>query len=64
MPIPTPKPIKDVDKFINHCMSNEKRFRRFAENSYDKKCGTIICDALGGTDGVDYAIRKVKQIEG
>jgi hypothetical protein len=45
-------------------MSNEKRFRRFAENSYDKKCGTIICDALGGTDGVDYAIRKVKQIEG
>jgi hypothetical protein len=45
-------------------MANFQRFRRFAGKSYEEGCGTIMWDAWGGTEGVDWAIRKVKQIEG
>jgi len=45
-------------------MANFQRFRRFAGKSYDEGCGTIMWDAWGGTEGIDYAIRKVKEIEG
>jgi hypothetical protein len=45
-------------------MAAFQRFRRFAGKSYEEGCGTIMWDAWGGTEGVDYAIRKVKEIEG
>jgi hypothetical protein len=44
-------------------MAAFQRFRRFAGKSYEEGCGTIMWDAWGGTEGVDYAIRKVKEIE-
>lgn len=45
-------------------MAAFQRFRRFAGKSYEEGCGTIMWDAWGGTEGIDYAIRKVKEIEG
>lgn len=44
-------------------MAAFQRFRQYAGKSYEEGCGTIMWDAWGGTEGIDYAIRKVKEIE-
>lgn len=44
-------------------MANFQRFRRFANKSYDEGCGSIMLDAWGGMEGIEWAIRKVKSME-
>ena len=44
-------------------MAAFQRFRQYAGNSYEEGCSGIMWDAWGGTEGVDWAIRKVKSME-
>ena len=45
-------------------MAAFQRFRRLANTPYEEGCSGIMWDAWGGTEGIEYAIRKVKELEG
>lgn len=49
-------------------MANFQRFERYKSDPYEDSdgqtnCGRIMWDAWGGTEGVNWAIRKVEQVE-
>jgi len=44
-------------------MAAFQRFRRFANKSYEEGCGSVMLDAWGGMEGIEWAIRKVKSME-
>jgi len=44
-------------------MANFQRFRRFANKSYEEGCGSIMLDAWGGMEGIEWAIRKVESLK-
>lgn len=44
-------------------MASFKRHQQHANVPYDKGCGGLMWDAWGGTEGVEWAIRKLKEIE-
>jgi hypothetical protein len=43
-------------------MASFKRHRQNRDVPYDKGCGGIMWDAWGGTEGIEWAIRKMDQI--
>jgi hypothetical protein len=43
-------------------MASFKRHRQNRNVPYDKGCGGIMWDAWGGTEGIEWAIRKMEQI--
>jgi len=43
-------------------MASFKRHQQYKDVPYDKGCGGIAWDAWGGDEGVDWAIRKMSQI--
>ena len=45
-------------------MASFKRHQQHKDVPYDEGCGGIMWDAWGGTEGVEWAIRKLKQIDG
>jgi len=44
-------------------MASFNRHRQHKDVPYDEGCGGLMWDAWGGTSGVDWAIRKSKQID-
>jgi len=49
-------------------MANFQRFEQYKDDPYEDadgqaNCGRIMWDAWGGTEGVNWAIRKVEQVE-
>ena len=44
-------------------MASFNRHRQHKDVHYDEGCGGLMWDAWGGTSGVDWAIRKSKQID-
>ena len=49
-------------------MANFQRFKQYKDDPYEDEdgqanCGRIMWDAWGGTEGVNWAIRKVEQVE-
>jgi hypothetical protein len=44
-------------------MASFKRHQQHANVPYDKGCGGLMWDAWGGTEGIEWAIRKLKEIE-
>jgi hypothetical protein len=44
-------------------MASFKRHQQHKDVPYDEGCGGIMWDAWGGTSGVEWAIRKLKQID-
>lgn len=49
-------------------MANFQRFKQYADDPYEDEdgyanCGRIMWDAWGGTEGINWAIRKVEQVE-
>jgi hypothetical protein len=44
-------------------MAAFKRHQQNKDVPYDAGCGGIMWDAWGGTEGIEWAIRKVEQIE-
>lgn len=44
-------------------MASFKRHQQHANVPYDKGCGGLMWDAWGGTEGVEWAIKKLKEIE-
>lgn len=44
-------------------MASFNRHRQYKDVPYDEGCGGLMWDAWGGTEGVDWAIRKSKQID-
>lgn len=49
-------------------MANFQRFKQYKDDPYEDadgqaNCGRIMWDAWGGTQGVNWAIRKVEQVE-
>ena len=44
-------------------MASFKRHQQNKDVPYDEGCGGIMYDAWGGTEGVEWAIRKLEQIE-
>ena len=45
-------------------MASFKRHQQHKDVPYDEGCGGIMWDAWGGDAGVEWAIRKLKQIDG
>jgi hypothetical protein len=44
-------------------MASFKRHQQHKDVPYDEGCGGIMWDAWGGTEGVEWAIRKLAQID-
>ena len=44
-------------------MASFKRHQQYKDVPYSEGCGGIMWDAWGGTEGVEWAIRKLKQID-
>ena len=44
-------------------MASFKRHQQHKDVPYDEGCGGIMWDAWGGTSGVEWAIRKLEQID-
>ena len=44
-------------------MASFNRHRQNKDVPYDEGCGGLMWDAWGGTEGVDWAIRKSEQID-
>lgn len=44
-------------------MASFKRHQQHKDVPYDEGCGGLMWDAWGGTSGVEWAIRKLKQID-
>jgi len=44
-------------------MASFKRHQQHADVPYTEGCGGLMWDAWGGSDGVEWAIRKLKQID-
>ena len=44
-------------------MASFKRHQQNANVPYEKGCGGLMWDAWGGTEGIEWAIRKLKEIE-
>lgn len=44
-------------------MASFKRHQQYKDVPYDEGCGGIMWDAWGGTEGVEWAIRKLDQID-
>ena len=44
-------------------MASFKRHQQHANVPYEKGCGGLMWDAWGGTEGIEWAIRKLKEIE-
>ena len=40
-----------------------KRHEQHADVPYDKGCGGLMYDAWGGTEGIEWSIRKLKEID-
>ena len=45
-------------------MASFKRHQQHKDVPYSEGCGGIMWDAWGGTSGVEWAIKKLKQIDG
>jgi hypothetical protein len=45
-------------------MASFKRHQQYADVPYSEGCGGLMWDAWGGTSGVEWAIRKLKEIDG
>ena len=45
-------------------MASFKRHQQHKDVPYDEGCGGIMWDAWGGTSGVEWAIKKLEQIDG
>ena len=52
-----------LSKDVVKRMAQFNRHRQNKDVPYDEGCGGVAWDAWGGTEGVDWAIRKSKQIE-
>ena len=44
-------------------MASFKRHRQNKDIPYNKGCGGLMWDAWGGSSGINWAIRKLKQID-
>ena len=44
-------------------MASFKRHQQYKDVPYDKGCGGIMWDAWGGDSGIEWAIRKLKEID-
>ena len=44
-------------------MASFKRHEQHADVPYDKGCGGLMYDAWGGTEGIEWSIRKLKEID-
>ena len=49
-------------------MANFQRFKQYKDDPYEDQdgqtnCGRIMWDAWGGTEGINWAIRKIEQVE-
>jgi len=44
-------------------MASFKRHQQHKDVPYSEGCGGIMWDAWGGTSGVEWAIRKLEQID-
>lgn len=44
-------------------MASFKRHQQYKDVPYDKGCGGIMWDAWGGDAGIEWAIRKLKEID-
>jgi HK97 family phage prohead protease len=44
-------------------MASFKRHQQYKDVPYDEGCGGIMWDAWGGTSGIEWAIRKLEQID-
>ena len=44
-------------------MASFNRHRQYKDVPYDKGCGGVMWDAWGGTSGIDWALKKSKQID-
>lgn len=44
-------------------MASFKRHQQHADVPYDEGCGGLAWDAWGGTSGIEWAIRKLKEID-
>jgi hypothetical protein len=45
-------------------MASFKRHQQYADVPYSEGCGGLMYDCWGGTSGVEWAIRKLKEIDG
>jgi len=45
-------------------MASFKRHQQHKDVPYDEGCGGIMWDAWGGTSGIEWAIKKLEQIDG
>jgi hypothetical protein len=45
-------------------MASFKRHQQYADVPYSEGCGGLMWDCWGGTSGVEWAIRKLKEIDG
>jgi len=44
-------------------MASFKRHQQYKDVPYDEGCGGLMWDAWGGTEGIEWAIRKLEQID-
>jgi hypothetical protein len=44
-------------------MASFKRHQQHKDVPYDEGCGGIMWDAWGGTSGIEWAIKKLDQID-
>ena len=44
-------------------MASFKRHQQYKDVPYEKGCGGLMWDAWGGTEGIEWAIRKLEQID-
>ena len=54
--------IENISRETIARMASFKRHQQNKDVPYDKGCGGIMYDAWGGTEGVEWAIRKLEQI--
>ena len=45
-------------------MASFKRHQQHKDVPYDEGCGGLMWDCWGGTSGINWAIRKLEQIDG
>lgn len=44
-------------------MASFKRHQQYKDVPYDEGCGGLMWDAWGGTEGIEWAIRKLEEID-
>ena len=54
---------KPVSRDVIARMASFKRHQQHKDVPYDKGCGGLMWDAWGGTEGIEWAIRKLKEID-